>query len=449
VRKVRVRYRLSLPADARIVQAANSCVDAAGLRGRLRIDFGSPRIASILSRTDSHDISESEIHVLAAAAGGSPLERIAAEGLAALKRIQALAYDVRWEQDVLLRILPLTSRIYPDTEIQMQSDLPRLRSDAYLQVAPQGLRVLAPLAAAEVVIESRFAADLVAGLCRASVHQAAMNPVWSLLHHVLGRTGHLARTGETADWAFPDLLFHASSRVGSIWAHFGKRLRPTPLPGPPPLPDAGRAIDLSVPESVLAGPSLREILQRRRSNRRPGTRPLTLAQIAEFLSLSARPIRDSRTDTLRYPYPSGGGIYGYGIYAAIRRCDGLEPGVYRYAAVDHKLERCDAQAAQAAALVAYGGAALGLGGEMPDALLIVTAGIRDFTARYDGIAYRLALLGAGCLIQNMYLAATSLGLAGCAVGGGNPALFAAASGADAMREPSIAEFALSGGVCSA
>lgn len=44
----------------------------------------------------------------------------------------------------------------------------------------------------------------------------------------------------------------------------------------------------------------------------------------------------------------------------------------------------------------------------------------------------------------MYLVATAMGLAPCALGNGDPALFAAASGIDALEETSVAEFALSG-----
>ena len=43
-----------------------------------------------------------------------------------------------------------------------------------------------------------------------------------------------------------------------------------------------------------------------------------------------------------------------------------------------------------------------------------------------------------------YLAAAAFDLCGCALGGGDPFLFAAASGADPETEPTITEFALSG-----
>jgi SagB-type dehydrogenase family enzyme len=50
----------------------------------------------------------------------------------------------------------------------------------------------------------------------------------------------------------------------------------------------------------------------------------------------------------------------------------------------------------------------------------------------------------GCIYQQMYLVATALNLAPCALGGGNADHFAAVSGLDYYTEGSVGEFALSG-----
>lgn len=57
--------------------------------------------------------------------------------------------------------------------------------------------------------------------------------------------------------------------------------------------------------------------------------------------------------------------------------------------------------------------------------------------------YRIALINAGAAVQTMYLVATAMGLAPCAVGNGDPARFAAITGLNPMEETSIAEFVLS------
>jgi SagB-type dehydrogenase family enzyme len=167
--------------------------------------------------------------------------------------------------------------------------------------------------------------------------------------------------------------------------------------------------------------------------------------LANFLCLAAAPkATGDPASGWRYPYPSGGGIYGFHIYVVIHRCFQLEPGLYRHVAEAHALQRLDAGLDKVDLLTAECGYALGLENAKPDAVMILTVDMGEFIARYNAIAYRLVLLGAGCLIQNMYLATSALGLAGCAVGGGNPILFAEIAGADPVTEPSIAEFALSG-----
>jgi SagB-type dehydrogenase family enzyme len=66
--------------------------------------------------------------------------------------------------------------------------------------------------------------------------------------------------------------------------------------------------------------------------------------------------------------------------------------------------------------------------------------------KYQAIAYALVLKNTGVLFQQMYLVATALGLAPCAIGTGDTQVFAQASGLDFSEESSVGEFALSGGL---
>ena len=58
------------------------------------------------------------------------------------------------------------------------------------------------------------------------------------------------------------------------------------------------------------------------------------------------------------------------------------------------------------------------------------------------MAYAASLKNAGVLMQTLYLVATAMGLAGCALGGGDSDLFAAAAGTDYFAEPAVGEFML-------
>jgi SagB-type dehydrogenase family enzyme len=81
---------------------------------------------------------------------------------------------------------------------------------------------------------------------------------------------------------------------------------------------------------------------------------------------------------------------------------------------------------------------------VPDILFTLAARIQRVTWKYQTIAYALILKNTGVLFQQMYLVATALGLAPCAIGTGDTQLFARTTGLDAAEESSVGEFALSG-----
>ena len=62
--------------------------------------------------------------------------------------------------------------------------------------------------------------------------------------------------------------------------------------------------------------------------------------------------------------------------------------------------------------------------------------------KYSAIAYSLILRDVGVLLQTFYLAATDIGLAGCAVGTSNIDLFAKMTGMEFHVEGSVGQFAL-------
>ena len=79
----------------------------------------------------------------------------------------------------------------------------------------------------------------------------------------------------------------------------------------------------------------------------------------------------------------------------------------------------------------------------PDILLTLAARFARAGWKYEGIAYALVQKNVGALYQQMYLVATALGLAPCALGSGNSEAFANATGLDFFAETSVGEFILS------
>jgi SagB-type dehydrogenase family enzyme len=62
--------------------------------------------------------------------------------------------------------------------------------------------------------------------------------------------------------------------------------------------------------------------------------------------------------------------------------------------------------------------------------------------KYESMAYSLILKHVGVVYQTMYCVATAMGLAACALGGGDTDAFAAVTGLDYFEEGSVGEFLL-------
>ncbi|HET9143975.1 SagB family peptide dehydrogenase, partial [Actinophytocola sp.] len=173
--------------------------------------------------------------------------------------------------------------------------------------------------------------------------------------------------------------------------------------------------------------------------------PLTLAQLGEFLHRSARVRRaaqDDKTEVSLRPSPSGGALHGLEIYPVVSRVSGLAAGMYHYDPFAHVLEPVPAGDRAVRQLVGRASAAAG-GSHPPQVLLVVTARFGRVMWKYQGMAYALILKDLGALLQTMYLVATAMNLAPCALGAGDSALFAQATGLDELEEASIGEFMLS------
>ncbi len=79
----------------------------------------------------------------------------------------------------------------------------------------------------------------------------------------------------------------------------------------------------------------------------------------------------------------------------------------------------------------------------PDLLLCFTARFQRLTYKYSSIAYAVMLKDVGSLYQTLYLTATAMKLAPCALGSGDSDLFARATGLSMVMEPSVGEFMIS------
>jgi SagB-type dehydrogenase family enzyme len=186
------------------------------------------------------------------------------------------------------------------------------------------------------------------------------------------------------------------------------------------------------------------VVARRSIRHHDDERPLTLDQLAEFLARVqlAKNIRadDDGQELVGRPYPCGGGIGELEVYPLVQRCAGLAPGLYHYDSVGHRLELMPG-GRPAARVVAYARAAAAMAGQ-PQVVLVVTARVQRLMWKYEGMSYAMVLKHTGVLTELMYLVATAMNLAPCALGAGDATAFAALSGLDPLVEPSVADFLL-------
>ena len=300
----------------------------------------------------------------------------------------------------------------------------RLSRFAFVHLEAGGLVAESARGASRVSLDHPSDAAVVAALARPCTVEELAHRSGCDLDHVRTLTARLADAGlvEAVDdegrlaedrdaalrqWEFHDRLFHARNRPGP---HAARSLTASE--------DAAVDVPLFVPSAVTSmasDPAIAGVIESRRSIRRFGDPPVTLRQLGEFLYR----VSDRPRDTLS-------------VYVTIDRCVDLDAGLYRYVAGAHGLARISHRTGGVDALLAVAKRTGSF--DPPQVLLTITA------RRHAGVSYADVLVETGALYQTMYLAATAMGLAACANGYGDAALFARASGTDPLAEPAVGEF---------
>ncbi len=188
----------------------------------------------------------------------------------------------------------------------------------------------------------------------------------------------------------------------------------------PPLqlsvPDQAKLVDLVPPEAFSVGDvPLKQAIAHRRSRRRFADSPLTLEELS-FLLWATQGVQRVLKDgyaTLR-TVPSAGARHPFETYLLVQRVEGVDGGLYRYLALEHKL-------------CAMGEVAR-LGEQVTDACLGQTfvgqaAVVLAWVAvpyrtewRYGARSHKVIALDAGHVCQNLYLACEAIGAGTCAIG---------------------------------
>lgn len=190
------------------------------------------------------------------------------------------------------------------------------------------------------------------------------------------------------------------------------------LPQPPlvkaPMTDSRIPLPMDFSDLDLKN-DLLSLLRDRRSARIYTKESMSVAQLSFLLwaTQGVKKLRGKSYATLR-TVPSGGARHAFETYLIVRQVEGLEPGAYHYLPMEHALEflhpvenledtisdTLDDQTWAAKANVVFYWAMVAYRAEW----------------RYGVFAHRVALIDAGHVGQNLYLACTGLGIGTCGIG---------------------------------
>jgi len=343
---------------------------------------------------------------------------------------------------------------------------------AYVRRTGRVLALESPLSLSRVEINDSRSGAIIMQLCemRTVGDLEKANPdmdascirslLW-LLHcaGMLTEASGEGRTSEDDDvslehWDFSDLLFHSRSRSGRHDNPVGPTYRfqdeypALPAVKSPMSQDFIELSPINLEPLKSADVPFTRVFEERRSVRDYGMLPMTADQLSEFLFRVARITDAESNDGVRVPYeisqrpyPSGGACYALELYLLVNRCQGIPRGCYHYGPDHHRLEVLPDQNQYIDQLLARARAAMG-GKTTPDVLVILAARFRRVSWKYQSVSYSLILKEVGVLFQSMYLVATAMKLAPCALGGGDSELFGRAIGTEFHDETSVGEFAL-------
>ncbi|HHY41723.1 MAG TPA: SagB/ThcOx family dehydrogenase [Thermoanaerobacterales bacterium] len=174
-----------------------------------------------------------------------------------------------------------------------------------------------------------------------------------------------------------------------------------------------KIIVLPQPKNVNVNIKLVEAMENRRSLRRYSDKPLTLEELS-FLLWCTQGVRQRYHNVTFRMVPSAGARHAFETYILANNVYGLNTGLYRYLALEHKLQEVIISTEITDKLVE---ACLGQTFIINSAVTFIWVAVAyRMTWRYGERGYRYMFLDAGHVAQNLYLAAEGIGCGTCVIG---------------------------------
>jgi SagB-type dehydrogenase family enzyme len=222
-------------------------------------------------------------------------------------------------------------------------------------------------------------------------------------------------------------------RVEVDWRHTPQSRGIAPPPVQKPVTDGAAIVPLPARDEWHLLPcDLVDAIARRESRRRFLPAPLTLAELA-FLLWSTQGVRERihEAAVLR-TVPSAGCRHPFETYLAALNVETLSPGIYRYLPLEHCLvqERAPDHLPERLTAAARGQRFAG-----EAAVTFIWSAIPARTEwRYAEASYKVIVLDAGHVCQNLYLACEAIGAGTCAIAAYDQELADDLIGADGSEE---------------
>ena len=166
---------------------------------------------------------------------------------------------------------------------------------------------------------------------------------------------------------------------------------------------------IKLPKPEYSGITVEEALLKRRSRRNYSDKPLSIAYLSQLIFAAGGITSESGGRTA----PAAGGKHSIEIYMIVNNVEGLEPGIYHYAAKQHSLEKIKS-GNYSKYVIRAGSAQAMLGGA--DVTFVLSAVFDRIRQKYGERSFRYAYMEAGHVSQNIYLQAVSLGVGSVCVG---------------------------------
>ena len=189
---------------------------------------------------------------------------------------------------------------------------------------------------------------------------------------------------------------------------------------------------LNLPKPNLPNVPLRETILKRRSQRDFSGASLDIGEISNLLFFACGLIKpDSNLNNSRRPQPSGGGLYPIEIYLLVfvASSEEIPPGIYHYNVLGHCLEKLPGgQVENLKSAFHYRW--------VDEAGIVMLFSFIENRAKpkYGNLAYKVGLIEAGHIGQNVYLNCAAMDLKCCALGNLEADMIHQALGLDGRNE---------------